>query len=140
MENNKSWFKEYQALTDDEKKLYKEYVLDDEQKIIVSNYDMFKEQVKLMTENPNYLKTSRYLNIVEEIALDFDFGMHIAKGLKKDDYIEEEIYRKLLQIDEQLELLSSEHNVENWTINAMKSDTRWIKAREIANEIMKLLL
>lgn len=138
--NDTNWFKEYQLLTDDEKELYKEYILDDKQKKVISNYELFKEQIKPMANGLNYLKPAKDFNIVEEIALDFDFGIHIAKGLKNGNYIDEEVYEKLLKINEQLDLLSLEHNKKNWNINSMKMDTRWIKLREIANEVMKLLL
>ena len=71
----------------------------------------------------------------EEVALTFDNeGVYIAHYLKGKKYINEGVYNLVIQIDEQLELLSNEHNEKNWTIQAMSTDRRWIKARALANE------
>lgn len=62
-----------------------------------------------------------------------DECVFIARHLKREKLISEEVYDRVLQIDEQLELLSNERNVKNWTIQAMDTDVRWIKIRELAN-------
>lgn len=64
-----------------------------------------------------------------------DECVFIARHLKREKLISEEVYDRVLQIDEQLELLSNERNVKNWTIQAMDTDVRWIKIRELANEL-----
>lgn len=142
MINGNKWFMEYQMLSDDEKEAYKEFVLDSEEKAIVLDYERFKSAIELIASNPNDLwaKYNKKLNIAEEVALTFDDEcVYIARYLESEKFISEEVYNLVLKIDEQLELLSKEHNVKNWTIQAMNIDIRWIKIRELANELCSMI-
>ena len=138
MINDSEWFMKYQKLSDDEKEIYKEYVLGAEEKAIVLDYERFIEAIELLASEPDDLLIiyNKMLNIADEVALTFDNeGVYIAHHLKSENYISEEVYNLVIQIDKQLELLSNEHNEKNWTIQAMKTDQRWIKARALANEV-----
>ena len=138
-----AWFMEYQTLSNDEKEVYKEFVLDSEEKAIVLDYERFKSAIELIALKPDDLraKYNKKLNVAEEVALTFDNeGVYIAHYLEGKKYISEEVYDLVIQIDEQLELLSNEHNEKNWTIQAMSIDRRWIKARALANEVYELLV
>ena len=140
MINDSEWFMKYQKLSDDEKEIYKEYVLGAEEKAIVLDYERFIEAIELLASEPDDLliKYSKMLNLADEVALTFDNeGVYIAHHLKSENYISEEVYNLVIQIDKQLESLSNEHNEKNWTIQAMKTDQRWIKARALANEVKK---
>lgn len=138
-----AWFMEYQTLSNDEKEVYKEFVLDSEEKAIVLDYERFKSAIELIALKPDDLRTkyNKKLNVAEEVALTFDNeGVYIAHYLESKKYISEEVYDLVIQIDEQLELLSNEHNEKNWTIQAMSIDRRWVKARALANKAYRLLV
>lgn len=137
MISENKWFMEYQMLSNDEKEVYKEFVLDTEEKAIVLDYERFKSVIELIASNPGELqkKYSKKLNLAEEVSLIFnDECVYIAHYLKSEKCISEEIYNLVMQIDKQLELLSNEHNETNWTVQVMNVDKRWIKARELAGE------
>ena len=86
------------------------------------------------------LKYDERINTADDVPLTFsDERVYIASYLKDNQCIDEKVYNLVMQIDEQLELLSDEHNEKNWTIQPMNSDERWIRARVIANEVRKLL-
>lgn len=138
MINGNEWFVKYQKLPDDEKEIYKEYVLGAEEKAIVLDYERFIKAIELLASEPDDLRAeyNKMLNMADEVALTFDNeGVYIAHHLKSENYISEEVYNLVIQIDKQLESLSNEHNEKNWTIQAMKTDQRWIKARVLANEV-----
>ena len=138
MINDSEWFMKYQKLSDDEKEIYKEYVLGAEEKAIVLDYERFIEAIELLASEPDDLraKYNQMLSVADEVALTFDNeGVYIAHHLKNENYISEEVYNLVIQIDKQLESLSNEHDEKNWTIQAMKTDQRWIKARALANEV-----
>ena len=110
-----------------------------EQKIILSDFNRFMEAIIMVAAQPSEIAESLpcSINAAEEIALIFeDECKHIADGLFTDGYIEAEIYRKIYEIDSLLNSLSSERMESNWTLAAMNSDSRWIKARRIASEIV----
>lgn len=143
MIDGNDWFTEYQMLSNDEREVYKEYILDEEQKALVLDYERFKKAIELMASKPNdlWIKCSNRVNIAEEVALIFDDEcVYIAPYLKKERCISEQIYNMVIEVNEQLTLLSNEHNEKNWTIQAMNSDKRWIKARALADKIYKLLI
>ena len=137
------WFAEYKMLPDDDvKEYYKEFILDADQKVLVLDYERFVAAIELMASSPDdlLLKYDERINIAEDVALTFDDEcVYMAPYLKDNQCIGEKVYNLVMQIDEQLELLSEEHNEENWTIQAMNSDERWIRARAAANEVRKLL-
>ena len=142
MISKNEWFIEYQRLEDDEKGVYKEFVLDEEEKAIVLDYERFKGAIELIALNPDDLKTkyNEKLNVAEEAALAFENEcVYIARYLEGENYISQEVYNLVMQIDKQLELLSNEHNEENWTIQSMNIDRRWVKARTLANEVSGLI-
>ena len=142
MISGNEWFMEYLMLPNDEKEVHKEFMLDSEKKAIVLDYERFKCSINLVATKPEDLQ-SRYnekVCVAEEVALGFDNEcVHIAHQLKSQKYISNEVYDLVMQIDKELDLLSLEHNKNNWTIQAMNIDRRWIKARELANEACKLL-
>ena len=143
MISENDWFAEYKMLPDDDvKKYYKEFILDADQKAIVLDYERFVAATELMASSPDdlLLKYDERINIADDVALTFgDECVYIASYLKDNQCIGEKVYNLVMQIEEQLELLSDEHNEKNWTIQAMSSDERWIRARAAANEARKLL-
>lgn len=83
---------------------------------------------------------AEYKMLPDEVALTFgDECVYMAPYLKDKQCIDEKVYNLVMQVNEQLELLSDEHNEKNWTMQAMNSDERWIRARAAANEARKLL-
>lgn len=139
MTGDKNWFTEFQSLSNDEKEIYNEFILDSEKRAIVFDYERFKSAVELIASKPNDLliKYNEKLNIAEEVALTFDNEcIYIVSYLKKEKCISDEIFNLVMQINEQLELLSDEYNEKNWTIQAMECDSRWIKARELAKKLL----
>lgn len=142
MISGNEWFIEYLMLPDDEKEAHKEFILDSEKKAIVLDYERFKCSIELVATKPDdlQLKYNEKICVAEEVALGFDNEcVYIAHQLKSQKYISKEVYNLVMQIDKQLDLLSNEHNKNNWTIQTMNIDRRWIKARELANEACKLL-
>ena len=143
MMGESEWFAEYKMLPDDDvKEYYKEFILDADQKVLVLDYERFVAAIELMASSPDdlLLKYDERINIADDVALTFDDEcVYIASYLKDNQCIGEKVYNLVMQIDEQLELLSDEHNEENWTIQAMNSDERWIRVRAAANEVRKLL-
>ncbi len=71
MISENKWFIEYQMLSNDEKEVYKEFVLDTEEKAIVLDYERFKSAIELIASNPGELqkKYSEKLNLAEEVSL-----------------------------------------------------------------------
>lgn len=142
MINEEDWFVEYKKLSKDEKELYKEFILDSEEKTTVLDYERFIGAIEIIASCPNdlWVKYNRKVNVAEEVALTFDNEcICIASYLKNKKCISEEIYNLVMQINEQLTILSNEHNEKNWTIQAMNNDRRWVGIRAIANEVYKLL-
>lgn len=135
MINNKDWLNIYEMLDQDDQYFFKEFILNEEQKIVLLNYDRFKEALYLVASDPNNLKDDFF---VEDIALTFDDQCkYIGNTLKEQGYFDEEIHNKIMDIDKQLNLLDRNHN--NWTIFAMKNNMHWIKARNLANELINIL-
>lgn len=56
MLNGNKWFMKYQMLSSDEKEMYKEFVLDSEEKAIVLDYERFKSAIALIASNPDDLR------------------------------------------------------------------------------------
>ena len=145
MISENDWFAEYQMLPDEDvKEYYKEFILDADQKAVVLDYERFVSAIELMASSPDendlFLKYNEEINVADEVALIFDNEcVYMAPYLKDNQCIDEKVYNLVMQIEEQLELLSNEHNEKNWTIQAMNSDERWIRARAAANEVRKLL-
>ena len=110
-------------------------MFDDEQRIIVYEFDRFNNALNFLTKNLNKLERefNHHVNIAEEIALRFsDECVFVAENLKKEKCINDVIYQKIFEIDKLFTELSKEHNSKNWTVDAMDSDIRWKKIREIA--------
>ena len=145
MMGESEWFAEYKMLPDDDvKEYYKEFILDADQKVLVLDYERFVAAIELMASSPDendlFLKYNEKINVADEVALTFDGEcVYMAPYLKDNQCIDEKVYNLVMQIDEQLKLLGDEHNEKNWTIQAMNSDERWIRARAAANEVRKLL-
>ncbi|MBD5541513.1 MAG: hypothetical protein HDR00_10065 [Lachnospiraceae bacterium] len=143
MINENNWFEKYQLLSDDEKDVYKEFMLDTDKRAIILDYERFINAIELIASNPNDLlaKYNKEINVAEEVALIFDDEcVYIAPYLLNEKCISEEVYNLVMKINEQLALLSNEHNEENWTIQAMNSDKRWTRVRALATELVSHIL
>lgn len=142
MEIDNELFREYQTLSDEDKEMYRRDIFDVEEIATILDYERFKNAIELMSLMPEDLKKkyNEELNIAEEVALTFNNEcFYIAQHLISIKFISEEIYNLVIKINEQLDLLSNEHNDDNWTIQSMNNDTRWITARMLANEVCQLL-
>ena len=143
MMSESDWLAEYKMLPDDDvKNYYKEFILDADQKAVVLDYERFVAAIELMASGPDDLLLiyDERINIADDVALTFgDECVYMAPYLKDNQCIDEKVYHLVMQINEQLVLLGDEHNEKNWTIQAMNSDERWIRARAAANEVRKLL-
>ena len=138
--NGENWFEEYRLLSSDEREAYKECILDGHQRIKAIEYERFKKAVELMASNPDELRYNKDINAAEEVALTFgDECVYLSLGLKEKNMICQEVYNLVMRIDEQLTALSGERNHKNWTLKAMEKDKRWLNAREMANEVCRLL-
>lgn len=136
---NKDWFKEYCEKNIDEQEVLFEYCLDDECKILLIEYSRFKNVIELLSKDIDSLQNefANSINVADEIALLFDDECKFLAGiLLKNNIINKEVYYEVMQIDKLLSEMSDEHNINNWTVEAMNNDMRWTLSKKIANDII----
>lgn len=134
-----NWFKEYKIQNDDIKEIYLEYILDDEQKMLVQTYNKFKDAVRIVSADPKEL-LKEMPNIPEEVAMIFnDECVSFAKDLLTSNCIDDKIYNLIRRLDKLFKSLNNDRTINVWTIESMYSDIRWIKTRVIAQSLYILL-
>lgn len=134
----KNWFNKYKMLDDDEKEVYFQYVLDEEQQLLILDYERFKDAIRLLSIDTSKLEKELcgdLINVADEVALNFDDeGYRIGHTLLEHKCIERDIYNKVVHINELLASIDNEDV--NWTTHAMNNDERWLKARELAKQLI----
>ena len=84
MKIDDSWFRQYQKMSEDEKELFHEFDMSENQKWLIVDYNKLKNAVYLLSIKPEELKSNftDKINIINEIALIFfDEGMYPAERL-----------------------------------------------------------
>ncbi len=135
------WFDEYKKLLHDERDYYKEFIYDDDQRVIALNYDRFIESLKYIANNPDGLKhqINRKLNLAEEIALLFeDETLYISHILYNMKLIDGDIIELINHIGENFDEIAKD-NKNDWSVDYMIENAKWINIRNIANKILIML-
>lgn len=136
------WFKEYKKFDEDMKEEYVHCYLSEERKYLVLDYERFKEAVRAAAADTEEL-AKMYPdeeNIADKVVQQFSYeGMAFAQDLLRAKCIDNDMYNLVLNINRQFKLIINEHNMEYWTVQAMNTDDRWLKAREFAGELLKKL-
>lgn len=137
-----TWLDVYRAMPDDEKEIYFDYILDGNQRTIVFEYSKFKHALRLIASSVEELQIEfcDEICIPEEVALIFgEECVRVSESLLKEGYIDREVYDAVMQIDKYLQILSVECIDDNWTLDSMNKDDRWVESREMAKNILKVL-
>ncbi|MGH2610648.1 MAG: hypothetical protein ACRDHF_16320 [Tepidiformaceae bacterium] len=85
-----------------------------------------------------WLKQIDTYPLLDELALEFTFSYELCDQLVDAGRMSPEIYAELGRIDALLDDLSN-GTEENWLPEALESDPRWAKVREIAREVAPCL-
>ena len=129
------WFQEYKNFDEDMKEEYIHCYLSEERKYLVLDYEKFKEAVKAVSLSAGELKKiyPDEENIADKVVQMFSYqGMAFAPDLLRAKCIDSDMYNLVLNINRQLKMIINAHSEDCWTVAAMDTDERWLKAREFA--------
>ena len=133
-----NWFNDYRKMAKDEREYYKEYIYDNEQRIVAMDYDRLIESLKYIATKPEVLnkQTNRHLKLAEEVALSFDNeSFHLAHNFYEMKLIDTECMQEFEKINDLFEKI--DEDVKNdWSLDYMIRDEKWIAIRNIANDIL----
>ncbi len=133
-----NWFNDYRKMAKDEREYYKEYIYDNEQRIVALNYDMLLESLKYIATNPETLikQTNIHLNLAEEVALSFDNeSFYLSHYFSEKKLIDIECMQEFEKINDLFnEIDEDEKN--DWSLDYMIRDKKWIDIRNTANDIL----
>ena len=133
-----NWFNDYRKMAKDEREYYKEYIYDNEQRIVALNYDRLFESLKYIATNPETLikQTNIHLNLAEEVALSFDNeSFHLSHYFYEKKLIDIECMQEFEKINDLFsEIDEDEKN--DWSLDYMIRDEKWIDIRNTANDIL----
>lgn len=133
-----NWFIEYRKMTKNEREYYKEYIYDNEQRIVALDYDRLIESLKYIATNPEALikQTNIHLNLAEEVALSFDNeSFHLSHYFYEMKFIDIECMQKFEKIKDLFSKIDKD--VKNdWSLDYMIRDEKWIAIRNTANDIL----
>ena len=133
------WFDDYKKLSEEEREYFKEYLCDDEQKIIVLNYERFIASLRDVEQDPVILKKhlNNHLNAAEEVALSFnDEALYISHILYDMKLIDNEVMKMIQQIEDLFDKIDED---KNWSIEYMINDNKWKSIRSLAHKILFML-
>lgn len=76
----------------------------------------------------------------DELALNFDDGYRLIPELRDGGVLfSEGALAALAALDQQLESMSGSHNLDLWTIEAIRHDPEWERVRDLAQRALPLL-
>ena len=132
------WFQEYKNFDENMKEEYIHCYLSEERKYLVLDYEKFREAVKAVSLSVEDLKKiyPDEENIADKVVQMFSYqGMAFAPDLLRAKCIDSDMYNLVLNINRQLKMIINAHSEDCWTVAAMDTDERWLKAREFAKEL-----
>lgn len=142
MMHQRDWFAAYCAMPEDEKEFYREFEMDQTDKIKLNTYKRMYDTVSLMASDYENQITAlpKGIDIADEIALLFDDEVVAAMdALYKDGMLSIEACARIKDIDNTLSEMGKQKDESLWTLEALEQSELWEKCREDAKQLLLLL-
>ena len=140
--NKAEWFVNYCNMSEDDRWLYKEFEMKDEDKIHINIYKRLYDAVLLMASDyeKQIALLPKGINIADEIALVFDDEViAVSNILFQKGMLSKEEYDLIISIGNKLNEMSKLHDFTLWTITALKYSENWKYCRNKAQILLSSL-
>ncbi|MFA5947630.1 MAG: hypothetical protein WC806_01490 [Candidatus Gracilibacteria bacterium] len=77
-----------------------------------------------------------FVCIPDELALNYYDAFLLSNQVLEAKLINKDQYKKIKKLDDYFDKLSGKKHIEFWKLDALKTDSRWEKARIMAKEIL----
>ena len=139
---NSNWFIEYCNMSKDEKELYKEFEMDDGNKMKLQTYKRLYDAVTLMSLDyeEQSITFPEDINVPEEIALVFnDEVIEMMDGFYKNGMLSTDDCVLIKKIDNKLLEIGEKQDEDLWTLYALEHSKLWEECRKYARLLLSSL-
>lgn len=129
-------------MSEDDKWLYREFEMQNGDKISINIYRRLYDAVLLMSSDYNVQisKLSKEINIADEIALVFkDEVIAVTNTLFQSGLLSEQECNLIAAISARLNKMNELHNDKLWTLNALQYSADWAYCRNAAKLLLQSL-
>lgn len=139
---NSNWFIEYCNMSKDEKELYKEFEMDDGNKMKLQTYKRLYDAVTLMSLDykQQIAALPQGIPIPDEIALTFDDeAIAFMETLYKSNMLSTDDCVLIEKIDNKLLEIGEKQDEDLWTLYALEHSKLWEECRQYARLLLSSL-
>ncbi len=139
---NSNWFIEYCNMSKDEKELYKEFEMDDGNKMKLQTYKRLYDAVTLMSLDykQQIAALPQGIPIPDEIALTFDDeAIAFMETLYKNNMLSTNDCVLIKKIDNKLLEIGEKQDEDLWTLYALEHSKLWEECRKYARLLLSSL-